>query len=148
MRDRLLTSDSGLGTSWALPVLASLLLAGSACGDAVVDGSALPSPHRVAVPAFARDTQMNAILTARLAGDADEHCLWLVGLSGRTCSAFWPLGFTASFDPIALYDPHGQRVANIGNRLEMSGGIVTVPVNYCRHGRETMVIGEITGVAP
>ena len=45
---------------------------------------------------------------------------------------FWAPGYTASTNPIRVYDPRGTEVATEGDAVTLSGGIVFEPSAYCR----------------
>ena len=44
---------------------------------------------------------------------------------------FWAPGYTASTNPIHVYDPRGTEVATEGDTVTLSGGIVFEPSSYC-----------------
>ena len=44
----------------------------------------------------------------------------------------WAHGYTASTNPLRVYDPQGTEVAGEGDAVSLSGGIVFEPSAFCR----------------
>ena len=48
-------------------------------------------------------------------------CIWLELSSGREAAVVWPFGYSASFDPFAVFDESGRRLAD-DNDLVVAAG--------------------------
>jgi hypothetical protein len=50
-------------------------------------------------------------------------CFWL-GDAGSGTALFWPYGYSARTNPLAVYDASGNRVAAVGQTVTMGGGLM------------------------
>lgn len=64
-----------------------------------------------------------ALLRARVEGDANTRCVWLVSDAGAQVTAVWPSGYTATFDPLVIYDATGKQVLQAGELHDFGGGM-------------------------
>ena len=92
----------------------------------------MPSPAaseghvRLPLPADSKANQevmATALLSARVEGDASTGCVWLVSDAGGQVTAVWPSGYTATFDPLVIYDATGKEVLRAGELHDFGGGV-------------------------
>lgn len=62
------------------------------------------------------------VLQGRVNGDGTA-CFWL-GNSSDGRALYWPYGFSARSEPLAVYDDARNRVAAVGQRIIMAGGLM------------------------
>jgi hypothetical protein len=59
--------------------------------------------------------------------DSEQNCIYLApaGEQARTVPV-WPFGYSATNDPVEIFDYDGEFVAGQGHTLELGGGAVDV----------------------
>lgn len=72
------------------------------------------------------------LLEGTLVSVPGSPCLQLKPLGEAAVGLLWAPGFTASTNPLRVYDPHGTEVATEGDTVTLSGGIAFEPSAYCR----------------
>lgn len=65
------------------------------------------------------DARTQGILAGQVNGDGTA-CLW-IGAGANQIALFWPYGYTARGNPLAVYDDVGKRVATVGQRVALGG---------------------------
>jgi hypothetical protein len=77
------------------------------------------------------------------------ECLWLEDLTGRRLGISWPPGFTASFEPLLIYDPAGHLVVHQDDHV-VTGGSIPGPfvVPESCGLQDAVAISEISKVNP
>ena len=58
-------------------------------------------------------------------------CIQVKPVGQPAVGLLWPPGYTASTNPIRVYDPHGVEVAAEGDTVTLSGGIINSPSSFC-----------------
>jgi len=109
----------------ALFVIAFAFLFTAACGG---DGSQVGGASYKIATASARSDLMNlasadGILQGQINGDGTA-CFWL-GTSSGGQALSWPYGYSARGNPLAVYDDTGNRVAAVGQRVTLTGGLMS-----------------------
>jgi hypothetical protein len=134
------------------PFLLVLALVIGACGTSSETSTTLTTTAATAAGPVELPTNPDqpkgATIFATLQGDAelDGGCVWLQQ-TNVDFAVLWPAGFTADFDPIRLYDPAGNLVAEAGDQLVVTGGFASEPADYqpyrCAVGTELWLAGSI-----
>ena len=76
-----------------------------------------------------------------VAGRSSDGCVWLE-MNGSQFGALWPQGYSATFDPVRVYDQAGQLVATEGEQLWAGGGFASGHTAPCE-GSGVVQLGSI-----
>jgi hypothetical protein len=50
---------------------------------------------------------------------ATQQCIW-IEIEGRRAATLWPAHYTATYEPLVVFDESGQQVAKEGDQLTMA----------------------------
>jgi len=70
-------------------------------------------------------------------------CLAVKPLGESAVGLLWAPGYTASTNPVRVYDPQGTEVATEGDTVTLGGGIVFEPSAFC-HTESSFNVSEVT----
>jgi hypothetical protein len=121
-----------------LAALTLVIVTVAACGVLRV-----PLPHTGADGEVANLARMEGTIR----GNGALGCVWLADARGNH-PVVWPSGYTATFDPTAVYDSHGAVVGKEGDVITaaggyLAGGTLSVP-DRCQVGNEVWVLDVVT----
>lgn len=87
------------------------------------------SPPGVTVSTGPRETS----ITGRLGGEsrADASCAWIETNAGERVEVIYPNGWHVEFDPVALFNAAGRRVAAEGDAIRVEGYFSDVGASVC-----------------
>lgn len=108
--------------TWVLIAAACLL--SSACGTEVSQGGG--AAYKIATASVRSDYMDLARAVGMLQGQVNGDgtaCFWL-GTRSAGQALSWPYGYSAKDNPLAVYDDKGNRVATVGQRVTMAGGLM------------------------
>jgi hypothetical protein len=107
------------------------------------------SAYKLATVSSSSGLGLNAKLEGPLAGKTNDDgtaCLWITD-SGVTTVLIWPQGFSAQGTPLEIHDGKGQRVAQVGHRVALRGGLGQPPpsgsVLGCGEVRRVWIVAEV-----
>lgn len=88
-----------------------------------------------------------ARMAGTIRGSGALGCVWLADARGNH-TVVWPAGYTATFDPTAVYDPQGALVGREGDFILGAGGRLArgdLPLpDRCQVGNEVWVLNGVT----
>jgi hypothetical protein len=87
------------------------------------------TPPSVTVSTGPRETSITGALGGEARGDAG--CAWIETSSGERVEVVYPNGWHVEFDPVALFDNVGRRVATEGDSLLVDGYFSAVGASLC-----------------
>jgi hypothetical protein len=73
-----------------------------------------------------------ALLEGSLAVAPNSRCILLVVPGEAPIGLAWPVGYTATFEPLRIYDATGNEVAAEKSVVSMSGELLAFPDATCR----------------
>lgn len=87
------------------------------------------TPPGVTVSTGPRETT----ITGRFGGEprGDAGCAWLKTGSGERVEVVYPNGWHVAFDPVALFDANGRKVAAAGDTILVKGYFNDVGASLC-----------------
>jgi hypothetical protein len=111
-----------------LALAPAFLFAGACTGDTSRAGGETYRIATAGAPSeFINLARSEGVLLGRANGDGTA-CFWLGNISdGRALS--WPYGYSARANPLAVYNDAGDRVAAVGQRVTMAGGLMADSVH-------------------
>jgi hypothetical protein len=117
-----MVSTAGRARRVFLGSLAAGLMAGACSTSQPLPGfSVLPDASPAGV-----------LLEGTLVSVPGSPCLQVKPLGEPAVGLLWAPGYTASTDPLRIYDPHGVEVASEGDTVTLSGGIIFSASSFCR----------------
>ncbi len=78
----------------------------------------------------------------------ESPCVLLKPLGVAPVGLVWPPGYSASFDPLRVYDETGVEVASEGMPITLAGGIIAEPNAYCQTTMSFQVSEVMKGDVP
>ena len=97
------------------------------------------APPGVTVSTGPRETSITGVLGGEARGDAG--CAWIQTSSGERVEVVYPNGWHIEFDPVALFDDGGRRVATEGDTLLVGGYFSDVGASLCTPQRSFNATG-------
>jgi hypothetical protein len=120
-----------------------------ACAELNADAPMPPAPTDDPQPVTAG---MQAQVTARVDGEAETPCLWLIPAHGKPAgdgerlSVVWPSHYTIRTDPLRLVAPDGTEAARVNDIVVLAGGSSDddpLIDPQCRVSESVFVVSEI-----
>jgi hypothetical protein len=81
------------------------------------------------------------LMAGRIEASPNSPCLVLKPTGYPPIGLAWPPGFSATFDPLHVYDATGTLVASEGDEVEIGGTLVNESNPGCRTDSTLMVVG-------
>lgn len=109
--------------------IASAFLFAAACGGVASQGGG--EIYKIATASVRSDHILQARNEGVIQGQANADgtaCFW-VGTSSDRSALSWPYGYSARASPLAVYDDEGNRVAVVGQRVTLAGGLMVDSVH-------------------
>ena len=72
------------------------------------------------------------LLEGTLVSVPGSPCVQVKPLGEPAVGLLWAPGYTASTNPLRIYDQQGVEVASEGETVTLSGGIIFSPSSFCR----------------
>lgn len=104
-----------MGQQWHRLTHMALVLALAACVAAPVLPTRSPSPNEPCNEQF-----VEPVTLRQHTSDPDSPVV-AVHSDGTTMTLTWPKGFSATFDPLRIYDDSGAQIATDGSRVHLFG---------------------------
>src|SRR5258708_27189842 len=101
--------------------IASAFLIAAAC----TGGAPTGETYKIATASVRSDAILGARMEGVLQGQVNSDrtaCFWIGASTGMALS--WPYGYSARANPLAVYDDARNRVAAVGQRVAMGGGLM------------------------
>jgi hypothetical protein len=108
-----------IGRTRRLPLTAFFLIS-----TAALLLASCATTHRIATwaaSAISHLARADGILAEQVNWDGTA-CLW-IGDGEERIALVWPPGYTAGGTPLSVYDENGSRVAIVGHRVTLGGGL-------------------------
>ena len=80
--------------------------------------------------------------------DRESPCVLLKPPGKAPIGLLWPPGYSATFEPLRIYDGSGLEVASEGMAVTLAGGLDIQPNAYCQTTMSFQVSGIVKGDAP
>jgi hypothetical protein len=130
----------------ALFVIAFAFLFPAACGEnsSHVGGASYKIAAATARSDYMHLAGAGGILQGQINGDGTAS-FWL-GTSSGGQALSWPYGYSARDNPLAVYDDAGNRVAAVGQKVTMTGGLMADNVHSitgCSGFMEFFGVGQV-----
>jgi hypothetical protein len=81
------------------------------------------------------------VVDGRIEASPNSPCLELTPTGHPPIALAWPPGYSATFQPLRVYDPAGAVVAAEGDQVEVSGTLVRQENAGCKTDSTLLVIG-------
>lgn len=78
------------------------------------------------------ESPAGATLDGALALSPNSRCILLTVLGEAPIGLAWPVGYTATFEPLRIYDASGTEIAAEGSHVSMTGELLAFPDAVCR----------------
>jgi hypothetical protein len=115
------------------------------CGGA---STSTGETYRIATASVRSDfmnmARADGVIQGETNGDGTA-CFW-IGTTSKGQALSWPYGYSARANPLAVYDDSGNRVAVVGNRVAMAGGLMPDSVHSitgCSGFTQFWGVGEV-----
>jgi hypothetical protein len=82
------------------------------------------------------------LLDGVLERSRESPCVLLKPLGEPPIGLVWPPGYSATLEPLRIYDETGMEVASEGMPVTLAGGIIAEPNAYC----QTTMLFQVSGI--
>jgi hypothetical protein len=99
---------------------------------------------RTPLPTYATDTAASpagVLVDGRIEVSPNSPCLELKAPGYPPIALSWPPGYTATFEPLRVYDAAGTVIASEGVDISLSGTLVQAPNSRCGTNSTLLVVG-------
>lgn len=109
---------------------ASGLLAVALCG--VLVACSAPRTPLATYTLDPRQSPAGVVLVGSLGLSPTSRCIELRALGEPPIALEWPVGYTATFEPLRVYDASGRQVGAEGSQVSMSGELLHLQSPVCQ----------------